>query len=218
VHDLGLAFVLTAVQLKSLDISGCHQLTDRTLHLLSQKQLSLKHLAMRRVARVSSNAIDALCSGVCSPQLTTLDLSGCNLSDCALQQLKSMSSLRSLSLAHSKHMRGSGLADIDCGGLELLDLRGCSSLTTTALHSLIDKCGRRLLKVFVPLCPAIDDSILAHLGTTCTNLHVLDVYGCSQLSDEGLLELARQCVTLVQLNIAFCPRITTEGVIEATGL
>lgn len=97
-----------------------------------------------------------------------------------------------------------------CKKLEKLSLRGCYSITSSALEVLRYP-GLRDLDL--ARCTSINNSALEHISTQCPNLESLNLYFVQQISDQGLFQLAARCKKLAFLNLAGCSQVTDQGLL-----
>lgn len=58
-----------------------------------------------------------------------------------------------------------------------------------------------LLKVALPGCALVDDSVMSEVARNCPRLEILDLRACELVTDKGILEIARHCPQLTYLNV-----------------
>ncbi|XP_061449786.1 F-box/LRR-repeat protein 2-like isoform X2 [Rhineura floridana] len=152
-----------------LDLSGCSELSDRAVLVISSRLLSLQHLFLRKLPR----ATDAGFQGISHLRhLQRLDVSECSLVSCselvkAFGTIKGQPKLASLNVAFCSLLRVSSkdnsvlsLAESLSKSLRVLDLSSCVSITNRGIQA-----------------------IASHL----LHLTVLRLAWCKELMDWGLL-------------------------------
>lgn len=168
--------------LRELDLSGCEEVTDRSVLELS---------------------------GVLP--LQKLDLSFCNqITDASLMALARLPALRILNLNWCYGVTDAGLSALGrCESLESLSLWGCEEVTDAGIESLTVLPGLRVIEL--PEFATITDRTLLALSARSTNLESLRLDHLSEVSDEGLAHLG-QLKRLRSLTVQSCPKVTAEGV------
>nr|XP_028595545.1 dynein regulatory complex subunit 6-like [Podarcis muralis] len=147
-----------------LDLSGCSELSDRAVLVITSRLLSLQHLCLGKLPRVT----DAGFQGISHlKQLQSLDVSECSLMRCselvrAFGTMKGQPKLVSLNVAFCSLLRDNLVISLAEGlkSLRVLDLSSCVSITNRSIQA-----------------------IASHLLL----LRVLRLAWCKELTDWGLL-------------------------------
>ena len=168
--------------LEELDLSGCEDVTDRSITDLRRTRL-----------------------------LEKLDLSFCNqITDASLVALSELRHLRFLNLNWCYGITDVGLRSIGrCHTLESVSLWSCEAVTDAGVEALARLPHLRLLEL--PEFAAITDKALLSLSETTRGLEYLRLDHLVEISGKGLLYL-RTLKGLRVLAVRSCPRITTEAV------
>ena len=168
--------------LKQLDLSGCEDVTDRSVTEL----------------RVVIS-------------LEKLDLSLCNqITDTSLIALAGLPALRALNLNYCYDVADSGLNALgQCKSLEVVSLWSCEEVTDAGVEALANLPNLRILEL--PEFAAITDHALSVLSTKDTNLESLRLDHLNEVSDGGLACLSR-LKRLRSLTVQGCPRVTADAV------
>lgn len=168
--------------LKELDLSGCEELTDRSI------------TELRRVT-----------------SLEKLDLSFCNqITDASLIALAGLPALRFLNLNYCYGVTDSGLSALgQCGSLEAVSLWSCEEVSDAGVEALASLPNLRALEL--PEFAAITDRALSELSTKSTRLESLRLDHLGEVSDEGLARLSG-LKRLRSLTVQSCPKVTADVV------
>ena len=123
------------------------------------------------------------------PQLTSLDLSKCQVSDAMAQSIA-----------------------VHCRSLTTLKLNGCISLTTRAALSLCEGC-HSLTSLHLTRCGKLTDATLVALSRSCPGLTVLNLCRVHKITDVGVKAIAQCCPSLTSLNLYGCRKITNASIV-----
>ncbi|KAF3363401.1 hypothetical protein PHSC3_000010 [Chlamydiales bacterium STE3] len=190
------------VSLKELRIES----EDKTFLGILSHFSNLKHL---KIASLTLKDDDL--EVVKEMQLTTLELSGCELiTDDGLAHLKGLP-LKNLYLGGCKRITDKGLVHLKGNPLKELNLSGCESITAEGLMHLK---GMLLKKLDLSRVKCITDEGLAHLEGV--PLRSLNLSSCVFITDKGLAHL--EGMPLRSLNLSFCIFITDKGLIHLEGM
>ena len=105
-----------------------------------------------------------------------------------------------------------------CGGfLKDLSLKGCESITDTALQIISQQC-RHIESLILHKCFRITDATCESLGRYSQNLRKLDLSSCPEVTDLSLKYLSNTsngqgCPKLGHLDVSWCQRVTNDGVV-----
>ncbi|XP_074050873.1 protein AMN1 homolog isoform X3 [Macrotis lagotis] len=148
---------------------------------------------MIKIMSFQGQITDSNISEILHPEVESLDLRSCDISDIALLQLDNCRKLKKLNLNSSKENRISvtseGIKAVasTCSFLFQASLKRCCNLTDEGVLALAFNC--RLLKI-VDLggCSRITDVSLQALGENCSFLQSVD-FSATQVTDSGVVSL-----------------------------
>jgi F-box/leucine-rich repeat protein 2/20 len=145
-----------------------------------------------------------------SPDLHTLDLSWCNLTDGSVYSVYSLRHLVSVSFYQCHRLTDQFVRHLveSCAHLEDLNLGYCNALTD---YSGIGLAQPGIVRLFLEGCRFTDATLFA-LAAGCPALSKLALGGNENLTDVGIGELARMCVRLTDLGLEGCTRVTDLGI------
>ncbi|KAK2501163.1 hypothetical protein MC885_002798, partial [Smutsia gigantea] len=142
---------------------------------------------------IQGQITDANISEILHPEVQTLDLQSCDISDTALLHLCNCRKLKKLNLSSSKENRMSitskGIKAVasSCSHLREASLKRCCRLTDEGVLALALNC--QLLKILdLGGCLGITDVSLHALGENCPFLQCVD-FSATQVSDNGVAAL-----------------------------
>ncbi|EHB00727.1 AMN1-like protein [Heterocephalus glaber] len=163
---------------------------------------------------VKGRITDSNINEILHPEVQTLYLQSCDISDTALQHVCSCRKLKKLNLSSSEGNRGSitseGIKAVasSCSYLEAVSLKRCYSLTDEGVLALALNC--RLLE-FIDLsgCLSITDVSLCALGENCSLLKYVD-FSATQVSDSGVVALVSGLCAkkLEEIHMGHCIHLT----------
>jgi F-box and leucine-rich repeat protein 14 len=210
--DNNCLLALSRLNLKELNLSQCHQITDNGLvHLKSLTQL--KHLDLSQCHQITDNGLVHLAS---LNQLQILYLNWCKkITDAGLAHLTTLTQLKHLDLSQCHQITDNGLVHLaSLNQLQILYLNWCKKITDAGLAHLTTLTQLKYLDL--SQCNQITDAGLAHL-TTLTQLKYLDLSQCNQITDAGLAHLTT-LTQLKYLDLSRCHQITDVGLAYLTAL
>ncbi|XP_004855093.1 protein AMN1 homolog isoform X1 [Heterocephalus glaber] len=167
-----------------------------------------------KIMSVKGRITDSNINEILHPEVQTLYLQSCDISDTALQHVCSCRKLKKLNLSSSEGNRGSitseGIKAVasSCSYLEAVSLKRCYSLTDEGVLALALNC--RLLE-FIDLsgCLSITDVSLCALGENCSLLKYVD-FSATQVSDSGVVALVSGLCAkkLEEIHMGHCIHLT----------
>ena len=157
--------------------------------LVSMAHLSTSFRAAARVALAmlkradfhewSRTVDDAAVAAVISKSLSSLDLSGCKITDATVVAVA-----------------------LGCPQLELIDLEGCKMITHAAVKQLASCCKKLAsLNLRNSYCGEFSDATVVALASGCPHLVSLDLGDSENFTDAAVVALASRCKKLVSLNL-----------------
>jgi hypothetical protein len=192
--------------LKSLNLSGCHKLTGKTLHTFKNVK-TLKQLEISGLVKL----IDADLSNLKELRsLTHLTFSDCDLiTDSGILNFGKMSQMKELVLWNNNAVKGTCLSFLkNMTFLESLDISDCSNLEDVALSHV--KARKSLKKLHLDNCPKLTDKGFSYLSGL-SNLEELTLMGCSQITNKGL-EYFKSLKKLKYLDLTVCTNLSSADV------
>lgn len=198
--------------LKHLNLSGC-KITDCALRLLSsgQKLPELEHLDISQCPDITVEGILALSSG-CTESLMSLSLCGCDINDECVIELASQPifrSLRTLDLSWNCCLTNQALKQISTmTSLENLNLRNCTGLSNQGVRKLANLSN--LTALDLSGCHLLRNCALKELAKL-ERLEVLNLKNCVKIHDDGMCYLVG-AKSLRRLSLEGCHMVTERGV------
>ncbi|QHO32980.1 F-box protein At-B-like isoform X1 [Arachis hypogaea] len=191
------------LNLTSINLSGCDQLTNSTFYTLTRGCPKLVEIKMDRtyLGEVGEDSDSSLV-----PVQNT--------------QVKSLYLGQNILLGDQSLMK---MASI-CPNVELLDLNSCGSISGECVVDVLRKCreirhlglantGVKLLKMDFKVLQLkvlnlsgsrINDEALSIISKCCCGLVVLDIQGCNNVTTKGVKEVVESCMELRELNLKNC--------------
>lgn len=171
-----------------------------------------------KIMSMQGQITDSNISEILHPEVQTLDLHSCDISDTALLHLCNCRKLKILNLSSSIGNRISitseGIKAVasSCSSLHEAFLKRCCKLTDEGVLALALNC--RLLKIIdLGGCLSITDASLHALGKNCPFLQCVD-FSATQVSDNGVVALVSgPCAKkLEEIHMGHCVNLTDEAV------
>ncbi|XP_044083754.1 protein AMN1 homolog isoform X3 [Mustela nigripes] len=177
-----------------------------------------------KIMSIQGQITDSNISEILHPEVQTLDLRSCDISDTALLHLCNCRKLKKLNLSSSKENRISitskGIKAVasSCSYLHEASLKRCCNLTDEGVLALALNC--RLLKIIdLGGCLGITDVSLHALGENCPFLQCVDFSAtqeihmghCVNLTDEAVEAVLTCCPQIRILLFHGCPLITDHS-------
>jgi F-box/leucine-rich repeat protein 2/20 len=168
-------------QLKSLDLSFCHRITDVALISLAENIHLLERVAFEACPLISDTGIETLLKT--NPRLQQINLNACrNIGDRTL-------------IALARH----------CPSLTQIDIAFCILISNDGLSqfaTLKSEDSARLIRhLNISNCRRISDEGIVLFVKKCTRLTSLNVHFCDKLTDVGISMVLHQCLELENLNL-----------------
>jgi F-box and leucine-rich repeat protein GRR1 len=211
----------THTALRHLYMSGCGQITNASVVMLSTACIQIRRIKLARCSLLT-NAIGPYIASL--DQLGELDVSNCaNLStEFAMTVLTKLYALRELMLAHVPQLRDASFTAFANGdAIRVLNLVGCTQLTDAMMMHLVNHVPK-LRQLEIAKCSEITDAAFIHGVTTSRTwprtLQHVHLGHVARLTDDGLTALVRHCPRIKYLDLACCVRLTDRGVAEIARL
>ncbi|XP_010520186.1 PREDICTED: F-box/LRR-repeat protein 3-like [Tarenaya hassleriana] len=201
--------------LVSLRMESCSSVPKEAFGLIGQRCPYLEELDVTD-NEVDNEGLKAI--GQCS-RLSSLKLGiCCNIDDTGLEFITSgCRMLKELDLYRCLGITDKGIEAISssCHGLEMVNMAYNERITDGSLISL-SRCPR-LKVVEVRGCSTVSSRGLSSLANGCRQLTVLDIKKCVNVDDRGMLSLAECSQNLRQINLSYCG-VTDVGVVALASL
>ena len=221
-------------RLETLNLSGCHDITEAGLSLVLRGATFLTKLNLSGCGSQLTNNVLITVATVCT-RMRDLDVSSCtSFSEIGFdavcgwtrgRQTKGagLSKLERLSMSNCPLLSDVTLGRIakGCSELRALDVSQCPNITDDGLRDMIDNAKhlRELLshdnervsgQMFAVDALSHDDCSLF----VCCGLRSVGMRGCRELDDSKLIWLAQSCALLESLEISDCPLVSTRGLMQ----
>jgi len=95
--------------------------------------------------------------------------------------------------------------------LESLNLSGCYNLTDSSLEGVFIRDLSSLKELNLSLCKDVSDQSMQRISTSCKNLEVLDLAGCTKITNASLMSISH-LKNLRKLNLRSCRQISDRGI------
>lgn len=220
-------------QLRSLNVSRCTRLTDRSiLALANHCGDTLTSINFSECPGVSESAWLSLASKV--PHLKAASWIGCtdSITNPVISALASTAHhLASLRIGLCVKVSDVGIIALaeGCSRMRWLDISKCTWVTDKGIKALANKCldlewldasgidfnsevGFRFRHILPP--SEISDDSVSLIVERCRNLRLLNLSNCARLTDSTILAIAEHCLNLKSLTISGCRRITTTSIMR----
>lgn len=177
------------VQLQSLILRGCKQLTDAAAREVAAKCPSLRSLNITGLRDLSDAGLIEAASKC--PMLQSLNIGGCErITDACIKETAA-----------------------NCRQLQSLDVRNCALLSDASIEEIADKC-EQLMSLNVRGCTKLTDASVRAISARCHWLKSLNISRCTQLTNACVKELAAHSSYLQSLNVSWCEQLSGGGVKE----
>ncbi|XP_007502598.1 protein AMN1 homolog isoform X3 [Monodelphis domestica] len=147
---------------------------------------------MIKIMSFQGRITDSNISEILHPQVESLDLRSCDVSDIALLQLRNCRKLKKLNLSSSRESR--------------------SAITSEGIKAVASSCAFLYEASLKRCCNLTDDGVLA-LALNCPLLKIVDLGGCSRLTDVSLRALGEHCPSLQSVDFSGT-QVTDRGVVS----
>ncbi|XP_028948756.1 F-box protein At3g58530-like isoform X6 [Malus domestica] len=190
VTDIGLAhLVKNCKHIVDLNVSGCKNLSDKSLQLIAQNYPELQLLNLTRCVKLTDSGLQQILHGC--PSLHSLNLYALSsFTDEAYKKISLLSHLKFLDLCGAQNLSDEGVGCIArCKGLLSLNLTWCVRVTDVGVIAVAQACTfLEFLSLFGIV--GVTDKCLEALSLTCSNtLTTLDVNGCIGIKKRSRDEL-----------------------------
>lgn len=202
-----------AKNLISLNLSGCADISDLGIKVLSQACPKLESINLKNCINITDQAIVSL--GYNCNNLQRLRLNGCEkLTDECLVTIANYNlKLRWLDVGLCSGIGDEGVSAIvgSCQHLQWLDLSRPSpkSSTNARLESIVD---------LGYTSQNITDETIIKIAENCRELELVDLSYCTAITDDGLLALANNAKLLRSLSLKGMPYITRISILALGSL
>lgn len=198
------------VDLKIVNLTCCHTLTDAALSALANSCRNLVCLKVESCDMVTEKSLDQL--GSYCLQLKELDLTDCcGVNDEGLKYLSRCSELSCLKLGLCVNITNRGLAYIarSCTKIIELDLYRCTGIGDDGLAVLLTGC-KKMTKLNLSYCSGLTDRGMQYIGHF-EDLSELEMRGLVNITSTGLTAIAAGCQSLSDLDLKHCNKIDDSG-------
>jgi hypothetical protein len=211
--DRGLQLVAQACgdTVEEIDISLCEKVTDIALGYISMCSL-LRTLNIRGCHRLTDLGIKRLFANKVGPSLIELDVSGClALSDGSCVHIATNApDLQVFSCSGLLRFTDAGLKAIVQMCKEMRELH-CSGLETLTSLVVVDMAALpSISSLNISHCNRVSNRALLALGSSCPQLTALDISGCVALDTNGW-EAVNAMKNLQRLGISLLPKMVTSA-------
>lgn len=210
----GECFCALRNSLHSLVLNSCLTIGSRSLELMSQRCVDLRHLELYGCVHSLSIVLENL------PNLETLNLNSCQGNDQLFQVMRArLGRVRNLDLGHSSSLVTdqvmAALSD-GCPELERLNLSGKFGRVTSAGLLQLARC-KRLKELDISWLESANDELLLAIARNGA-LESLHAHLCENITDIGVVGAVSCCSTLEFIDVTGCPSIDVECLCELSSV
>ncbi|CAM9154994.1 unnamed protein product, partial [Choristocarpus tenellus] len=218
-------------RLVTVDLSHNPNVTDQVVDQLAKKCRQLESLYLQYCVYITDLGVQSLAVEVNHDSLTSLDLSGCTLiSDHSMVALGQLCcKLRRLNLKSVSRVTDLGASSItrNCWELEYLCFEDMYNLVDSVFVFDLVTDGRRAVdenmlnktrEINLHDCHKLSDEAINHIMKRASQLHTLNLAGCSLLTDKACYFMVEDPVSgetrgqlLSSLNLSYCLNISDSG-------
>ncbi|XP_071498794.1 F-box and leucine-rich repeat protein 13-like [Diadema antillarum] len=193
-------------KLREMNLTNCVRVTDVSIMKITQKCYSLVYGSFCFSEHITDAGAEMLGN---MPALSSLDISGCNITDTGLGALGNCYHLRDVVLSECHQITDLGIQKFvqQCRDLDRLDISHCMQLTDGAIKNLAF-CCRRLSFLNIAGCSQLTDMSIRYISGVCHYLHTLDISGCIKVTDDSMRFLRKGLKRLKYLAMLYCNLIT----------
>eukprot|EP00742_Colponemidia_sp_Colp-10_P008053 GILJ01008688.1.p1 GENE.GILJ01008688.1~~GILJ01008688.1.p1 ORF type:complete len:433 (-),score=43.61 GILJ01008688.1:174-1472(-) len=195
------AIVTLCPNIISLDLSHCCQIDSAAVQKLAWTNtgvLQVINLAQTFITDAGFAEFVKSCT-----QLTSIDISGCPLSDASIAFVSRCVDLHTFSLANVRQAEDFGLFMVakSCKGLTCLDLSRCTNIPSDSFSSLFEQIVN-LQMIRLAAVPNVEDKVIESLVTYCPQLYSVDISDNPQLSDHSVFQILLRLPQLKFLDVS----------------
>ncbi|XP_063407958.1 F-box and leucine-rich repeat protein 13-like isoform X2 [Mytilus trossulus] len=200
----------SADKIRELNLTNCIRVSELSVINMLKKLKHLTYVSLCFCDHISENGIEILGQ---MHSLTSLDISGCKVTDKSLSLLGNNYRLRDVTLSECIDITDLGLEKFtqQCKEIERLDLSHCWQITDGAIKNLAF-CCQNLNALNLCGCKNITNMSIQYLSGVCKYLNTLDISGCLHISDKSLKYLRKGCKKLKSLTMLYCKEISKSKV------
>jgi hypothetical protein len=196
------AALVPNLQIYSLNLSGCWNLTDAWLEKFVTRCPKMTALDLTNCGRVTDEGLKKVAARC--PHLLSLDLSGCD--QVTVKGLEKIATgCRNLT---SIYLSGENVTDTElgaiaicCANLTSLNISGCKNVTDAGLEAIAGRCPD-LTSLNLSECWSLTDKGLEMISAGCIHLITLDISYCDDVTIAGLEKVATRCPHLATCNLS----------------
>ncbi|XP_783241.3 dynein regulatory complex subunit 6 isoform X2 [Strongylocentrotus purpuratus] len=199
-------------KLREMNLTNCVRVTDVSIMKITQKCYSLVYGSFCFSEHITDAGAEMLGN---MPALSSLDISGCNITDTGLGALGNCYHLRDVVLSECHQITDLGIQKFaqQCRDLDRLDISHCLQLTDQAIKNLAF-CCRKLSFLNIAGCSQLSDMSIRYISGVCHYLQSLNFSGCIKVSDDSMRFLRKGLKRLRNLNMLYCHLITKPTIVK----
>uniref|UniRef100_A0A0D6R0Q3 Uncharacterized protein n=1 Tax=Araucaria cunninghamii TaxID=56994 RepID=A0A0D6R0Q3_ARACU len=210
IGDKEAAAISQAVNLQSLKLVKCRQISDLGLGCIAVRCSKLVYLSLKWCVGVSDLGIELV--AVKCKDLRFLDVSYLQITNTCIASITHLDYLETLVLAGCLSIDDEGLHHLKngCKSLQRLDVSKCQNVSCGGIISLMSG-SIALQQLSLAYCvPQVTNSLFASLQKfDC--LWSIKFDGC-EISSSGLESVGKSCKSLQELSLSKCGGVTDEGI------
>lgn len=205
-----------SIELKSLDLSHCDQITDIALIKIIERCPNLQSLNITRCEKITDASMFAL-AYYNNMTLQSLTISKCgNITDNgALEIIRSCPNLTDLNVSQCIGITNETMFHLanHCTNIISLNISWCWYISDVGMDEVSSNCTK-LQVLNISKCWNISEDSMIKIFMNCPNIQSLDICWCHELTNKGMDTIAIHCHNLKSLDIGWCYRITDTSMIN----
>ncbi|KAK4274877.1 hypothetical protein QN277_018043 [Acacia crassicarpa] len=200
IDDEGLESIARCSKLCFLRLGMCLNVTDKGLSYIGSSCSKLTALDLYRLSEITDLGISSIADGC--PSLEVINIAyNPNVTDNSLLSLSKCLKLRILEIRGCSCISSRGLSNIAvrCRQLTLLDIKRCNNVNDEGMIQLAQH-SQKLNQIKLSCCSVTDVGLLALASMSCLN-HI-SIYRLNKLTSYGLAAFLMSCQSLITVKLS----------------
>lgn len=204
--DIVISIAQGCQNLRKLNLQNCNQISDRSLYEIGRSCHQMEEINVSSCDKLSDEGVLQMALGC--RFLKIVNIEECKISDGAIEAIsRYCPDLETLAMAYCTNITDSALKFLAFStNLKTLDISYTKSITVPVLNRLLSYLTR-LENLYMRGCSSISSEGISH-----PSLRTLNLSWCKNLEDSAVLSIASACPSLEILHLAWCEQISTNAV------
>lgn len=203
---------LAKESLCKIDLSGCWQVEDEAIEVLSVNCPNISILSISNCWKLTDRGLSYLAENL--KYLKDLDMSYCGQLSCSSFPDHNWTLLQRVNLSYCRQIGDENLEALlgRTTDMHTLSLRRCSRVTDFGLFLVVRYC-MKLRVLDLGECDQVTDKCLKWIASSCHELSCLSLSFCSKISNSGIYDLSLGFQAYSSLNLTHCTQITDASIL-----